>query len=67
LHLNAKLVSSEQQSYQEMLSETFQKMCQELAALLSEPLPSEEELGAKRNSCVLFSAISGLQNDASFS
>ncbi|XP_059484145.1 dedicator of cytokinesis protein 9 isoform X2 [Neocloeon triangulifer] len=67
LHVNAKLVSSEQQDYQEMLSETFQKMCQDLGALMSEPIFSEEDLAAKRQSCALFSAISGLQNDSSFS
>ncbi|XP_065346303.1 dedicator of cytokinesis protein 11 isoform X2 [Cloeon dipterum] len=66
LHLNAKLVSSEQHSYQEMLSETFQKMCQDLGALMSEPNLLEEDLMSKRQSCVLFSAISGLQNESSY-
>jgi hypothetical protein len=61
LQLNAKLVSAEQQDYQAMLSETFHKMCAELAALLS---PSDATPpNRRRNSCAFFSAISGLQGD----
>jgi Dock homology region 2 len=61
LQLNAKLVSAEQQDYQAMLSETFHKMCAELAALLS---PSDATPPIRRrNSCAFFSAISGLQGE----
>jgi hypothetical protein len=67
LQLNATLVSVEQREYQEVLSNTFHKMCRELSALFCEPMyPGDEgsETG-KRHSRALFSAISGAQSGSS--
>jgi hypothetical protein len=68
LQLNATLVSTEQREYQEVLSNTFYKMCRELAALFCEPMYPGEDMSdgsTKRHSRALFSAISGAQAGSS--
>ncbi|KAJ9579787.1 hypothetical protein L9F63_004572 [Diploptera punctata] len=60
LQINSKLITSDQQEYQEVLRQNFQKLCHNLSSLFGESLWPDEEMGCfKRNSQALFSVISG--------
>ncbi|KAK3914024.1 Dedicator of cytokinesis protein 9 [Frankliniella fusca] len=66
LQVNSKIITSEQQEYQEVLRQNYHKLCQELSQLFGEPVWPDEELGSfKRNSQALFSAISGASANSS--
>ena len=66
LQVNSKIITTEQQEYQEVLRQNYHKLCQELSQLFCEPVWPDEELGSfKRNSQALFSAISGASANSS--
>ncbi|GLG92417.1 Dedicator of cytokinesis protein 9 [Gryllus bimaculatus] len=66
LQINAKLISSDQLEYQQLLRNNFQKLCHDLSALFGEALWPNDEVGCfKRNSQALFSAISGAPGNSS--
>lgn len=66
LQVNSKIITAEQQEYQEVLRQNYHKLCQELSQLFGEPVWPDEELGSfKRNSQALFSAISGASANSS--
>lgn len=66
LQINSKLIANDQQEYQEVLRENYQKFCQNLSSLLGESVWPDEYIGSfKRNSAALFSVISGTNNQSS--
>ncbi|XP_044001761.1 dedicator of cytokinesis protein 9 isoform X3 [Aphidius gifuensis] len=66
LQINSKLITNDQQEYQEVLRENYQKFCQNLSSLLGESVWPDEYIGSfKRNSSALFSAISGTNSHTS--
>ncbi|PSN40266.1 Dedicator of cytokinesis protein 11 [Blattella germanica] len=66
LQINSKLITSDQQEYQEVLRINFQKLCNNLSSLFGESLWPDEEMGCfKRNSQALFSVISGASGNSS--
>ncbi|XP_018332779.1 dedicator of cytokinesis protein 9 [Agrilus planipennis] len=66
LQINSKLITSDQQEYQEVLRQNYKKLCSSLSCLFGESLWPHEETGSfKRNSMALFSAISGASHSSS--
>lgn len=66
LQINSKLITSDQNEYQEALRQNYKKLCTSLSTLFGEPLWPHEETGSfKRNSIALFSAISGASHNSS--
>ncbi|XP_011300539.1 dedicator of cytokinesis protein 9 isoform X1 [Fopius arisanus] len=64
LQINSKLITSDQQEYQQVLRENYQKLCENLSPLLGESIwPGDLLDSYKRNSSALFSAISGANNN----
>ncbi|KAL3282071.1 hypothetical protein HHI36_005270 [Cryptolaemus montrouzieri] len=66
LQINSKLITSEQQEYQEVLRYNYKKLCSSLSSLFGEHLWPHDDTGSfKRNSMALFSAISGASQNSS--
>lgn len=66
LQINAKLITVDQQEYQEVLRQNYIKLCSSLSSLFGESLWPHDEMGSfKRNSTALFSAISGAPHNSS--
>ncbi|XP_030749591.1 dedicator of cytokinesis protein 9 isoform X3 [Sitophilus oryzae] len=66
LQINGRLISQDQQEYQEVLRQNYKKLCSSLSSLFGESLWPHDEMGSfKRNSMALFSPVSGaLQNSS---
>lgn len=66
LQINAKLITVDQQEYQEVLRQNYRKLCSSLSSLFGESLWPHDDTGSfKRNSMALFSAISGAPHNSS--
>ncbi|KAK9870395.1 hypothetical protein WA026_007964 [Henosepilachna vigintioctopunctata] len=66
LQINSKMITSEQQEYQDVLRQNYKKLCGSLSNLFGEHLWPHDDTGSfKRNSMALFSAISGASQNSS--
>ncbi|XP_022919235.2 dedicator of cytokinesis protein 9 [Onthophagus taurus] len=66
LQINSKIISQEQQEYQDMLRQNYKRLCMSLSTMFGESLWPHDDTGSfKRNSMALFSAISGTSHNSS--
>ncbi|GJQ81155.1 hypothetical protein Trydic_g20295 [Trypoxylus dichotomus] len=66
LQVNSKIISPEQQQYQDVLRQNYKKLSSSLSTLFGESLWPHEETGSfKRNSTAVFSVISGTSHNSS--
>lgn len=66
LQINGKLITQDQQEYQDVLIQNYRKLCMSLSQLFGEQVWPHDEMGSfKRNSTALFSPISGVSQYSS--
>ncbi|XP_050306735.1 dedicator of cytokinesis protein 9 isoform X2 [Anthonomus grandis grandis] len=66
LQINGRLITADQQEYQEVLRQNYKKLCASLSTLFGESLWPHDDMGSfKRNSLALFSAVSGASQNSS--
>ncbi|XP_076270905.1 dedicator of cytokinesis protein Ziz isoform X1 [Rhynchophorus ferrugineus] len=66
LQINGKLITHDQQEYQEVLRQNYKKLCSSLSSLFGESLWPHDETGSfKRNSMALFSPVTGASQNSS--